>query len=120
MTDDKWTRESIQHKMKNIEAYMPCSDRTVRDFAAYYSEHLPEDITPYTFVYSAATLLSDLMHGQNGSLESREGNGIAGLSGIECITLMMRVPDIADSIFPERFAMRLRESYNGIVDSMNY
>jgi hypothetical protein len=52
--------DSIKERLKNLEKYLPGQTSIIYDFAKYFAEHVPENMSPITFNMQYQAVVGDL------------------------------------------------------------
>ena len=85
------------------------ADNLIRDFCRFMSFRLPSALLPDGFVFACNLALYDLNGGVDGHTQKPIKNGLTGYPDAVYALIGMRIPDIADAVFPKGFADDVRD-----------
>jgi hypothetical protein len=116
--EEKISIKDVKNRLRNVSTLMPNSEKVVHDFCSYLADNLPRELHPEKFIGVSAQVLLDLQCDTNGAKEHKSGINLVGLSSVEYLKLLHKVPDIASAVFPESFAIGVHDYFKLIRDHL--
>ena len=81
----------------------------IRDFCKFLSFRLPSALLPDGFMYACELTLYSLNAGRDVHTQKPIRNRLVGYPDAVYALIRMRIPDIADAVFPKGFADGMRD-----------